>query len=101
MKKRITPVSPELRKKRKEIDRVDEGLLNLLNRRIRLVREAIAIKKKTGEKLRIFEREREIIQNLKSENRGPLKEAELERIFRAILAMGRRHVVPKGSRDRR
>ena len=101
MKKRITPVSPELKMKRKEIDRVDKGLLDLLNRRIRLVREAIAIKKKTGEKLRVFEREKGIIRSLKSKNRGPLKEAELEQIFRAILAMGRRHAIPRRSPDRR
>ncbi len=101
MKRRIAPVSPKLKMKRREIDRVDVGLLDLLNRRIRLVREAIAIKKKTGEKLRAFEREREIILGLKSKNRGPLKQAELERIFRAILAMGRRHAIPGRSSDRR
>ncbi len=101
MKRRIAPVSPQLKMKRKEIDQVDEGLLKLLNRRIRLVREAIVIKKKTGEKIRIFEREREIILSLQSKNRGPLKEAELERIFRAILAMGRRHAIPGRSPDRR
>ncbi len=100
MKERMTPVSPQLKMKRKEIDRVDEGLLNLLNRRIRLVREAITIKKRTGEKLRVFEREREIILSLKAKNRGPLKEAELERIFRAILAMGRRHAVTRRSPGR-
>ncbi len=101
MKERMTPVSPQLKMKRREIDRVDVGLLDLLNRRIRLVREAMAIKKKTGEKLRVIQREREIILSLKSKNRGPLKEAELERIFRAILAMGRRHSIPGRSPDRR
>ena len=97
MTKRTIRVSPELEKKRREIDRVDRELLGLLNQRIRLVREAIAIKRKTGEKLRILEREKKIIQSLTSRNRGPLKDAELKRIFRAILAMGRRHVTPRRS----
>ncbi len=94
MKKNMTPLSPELRKKRKEIDRVDEGLLNLLNKRIRLVSEAVILKTKTGEKMRIPEREKEILERLAIRNSGPLKEEELKKMFRAILGMCRRHVPP-------
>jgi len=100
MKRNINPLSPGLKKKRKQIDRVDQRLLNLLNERIRLVSEAIAIKKVTGEKLRILQREREILEKLKLRNKGPLKEEELKKIFRAILGMCRRQVIPP-ARDRR
>lgn len=92
MKEVITPLSSGLKKKRKEIDRVDRRLLNLLNERIRLVSEAIAIKQATGEKIRIPQREGEILERLKLRNKGPLKEEELERIFRAIIGLCRRHL---------
>ena len=56
--------------------------------------EAIAIKKGTGEKMRIPKREREILEKLKLKNRGPMREDELEKIFRAIIGMCRRHLPP-------
>jgi chorismate mutase / prephenate dehydratase len=94
MNKTITRFSPDLKRKRKEIDQVDRRLLSLLNQRVRLVMEAIAIKKGTGEKMRIPKREREILENLKRKNRGPMRGDELEKIFRAILGMCRRHLPP-------
>jgi chorismate mutase / prephenate dehydratase len=94
MKKKIAQGSPKLERKRKEIDQIDQRLLNLLNERIRLVSEAIAIKKETGEKLRDLKREWEIIERLKSRNKGPLREAALREVFRMILKVGRRHSIP-------
>jgi chorismate mutase/prephenate dehydratase len=93
MKKKTPGLSPELKKKRREIDRVDQSLLNFLNQRIRLVSEAITIKKTTGEKIRIPKREQQILERLKLKNEGPLKEEELKKIFRAILGMCRRHLI--------
>lgn len=93
MKKKITQLNSNLKKKRKEIDHVDQRLLSLLNQRIRLVSEAIAIKKETGEKLRIPKREKEILEKLKFKNKGPLKETELKKIFRAIIGMCRRNLI--------
>ena len=94
MNKAITRFSPDLKRKRREIDQVDRRLLSLLNRRVRLVMEAIAIKKGTGEKMRIPKREREILENLKRKNRGAMRDNELEKIFRAIIGMCRRHLPP-------
>ena len=94
MKGNFTPPSPDLKKKRKEIDQVDRRLLGLLNRRVRLVMQAMAIKKRTGEKMRIPAREREILEELILKNKGPLREHELKKMFRAILGMCRRHVPP-------
>jgi chorismate mutase/prephenate dehydratase len=94
MKKKTAQGSPKLEGKRKEIDQIDQRLLNLLNERIRLVSEAIAIKKETGEKLRNLKREWEIIEGLKSRNKGPLGEKDLRDVFRMILKVGRRHSIP-------
>lgn len=90
MKKEITQLTIDLRNKRKEIDQVDQKLLILLNERIRLVSEAIAVKRGMGEKIRNLRREKEILEELKSKNKGPLKEVELTKVFRAIIGMCRR-----------
>jgi chorismate mutase len=90
MKKGIARPGSDLEKKRREIDQTDQSLLNLLNQRIRLVSEAFAIKKGTGQKLRNLKREREILERLKLDNKGPLKEGDLMKIFRAIVGMCRR-----------
>lgn len=83
-----------MERKRKEIDQIDRRLLDLINKRIRLVSDAIAIKKEMGKKLRDLKREQEIIERLKSINRGPLKEENLREVFRLILKVGRRHSIP-------
>ena len=79
-----------MKKKRKEIDRVDRQLLDLLNQRVRLVSEANAVKRQMGEKFRDLKREKEILERLKKKLKGPLTEKELEKIFRAIMGMCRR-----------
>lgn len=94
MKRKHTQGSSDLERKRKEIDQIDRRLLDLINKRIRLVSDAIIIKKEMGKKLRDLKREREIIERLKSINRGPLKEENLREVFRLILKVGRRHSIP-------
>jgi len=79
----------DLTSKRKEIDRVDRKLLDLFNRRIRLVSQAIAIKKEMGKKMRDLKREWEILDRLTSINPGPLETRELKTIFRAVMKMSR------------
>ena len=71
MKTKITQVTMDLRKKRKEIDQVDQKLLTLLNQRIRLVWEAMAVKREMGEKIRTLKRGKEVLEELKSKNKGP------------------------------
>jgi len=90
MKKKITQLILDLKKKRKQIDQVDQKLLILLNQRTRLVSEAIAVKREMGERIRNLKREKEILEELKSKNKGPLKEEELKKVFRAIIGMCRR-----------
>jgi chorismate mutase len=90
MNKENSRLSPEIKRKRKKIDRVDQQILALFNQRIRLVAETKAVKKRMGKKFRDLKREKELLERLKERNKGPLKEEELEKIFRAILGMCRR-----------
>jgi chorismate mutase-like protein len=77
--------SPKLEKKRKEINLIDQKLLNLLNQRLRLALEIGKIKKEIGKKIYDPKREKEVLDRLKQKNKGPLKEEDLEKIFTAIM----------------
>ena len=71
---------------RAHIDRIDEKLLALLNRRARL---AVAIgerKRRTQHTVYTPDREKRIIQRLLAVNRGPLKADNIRPIFREIMS---------------
>lgn len=78
-----------LAKLRKNIDKVDDQLLKLLNERVKLVNNVASLKAKN--KLEIFSPEREalILRRLKELNKGPLKNADAEIIFEEILSVCR------------
>jgi chorismate mutase/prephenate dehydratase len=80
----------KLKKKRKKIDLIDRKLLNLLNQRLRLAIEVGNIKKKMGEKIRDPRREEEVLERLKKIDRGPLREEDLEKIFKTIMRVCRK-----------
>jgi chorismate mutase/prephenate dehydratase len=71
---------------RAHIDRIDEKLLTLLNRRARL---AVAIgQHKRRERASIYtpDREKRIVQRLLAVNKGPLKAENIRPIFREIMS---------------
>jgi len=80
----------KLKKKRKNIDLIDRKLLNLLNQRLRIALEVGSIKKKMGEKIRDPRREEEVLERLKKIDRGPLREEDLEKIFKTIMRVCRK-----------
>jgi len=80
----------ELKKKRKEIDLIDQKLLILLNQRLRFAMEIGKIKKEMGQKVYNLWREKEVLERLKSKNKGPLKEKDLKEIFKTIIRVCRR-----------
>jgi len=82
-------LSLKLIKRRKELDRINQELLTLLNRRLRLSLEIGKIKREMGKKIHDTEREREILDRLKRKNRGPLKEEDLRKIFTMIMKVCR------------
>jgi len=76
----------ELKNLRGEIDAIDEEILNLLNRRARIVIEVAGIKRKENTRFYSPEREKEILQRLISINKGPFPNSAIKPLFREILS---------------
>ena len=83
-------LSEKLKDRRKKIDLIDRKLLKLLNQRLHVALEIGKIKKEMGEKVYDPKREKEVLRRLKIKNRGPLKEKDLETVFRTIMKVCRR-----------
>lgn len=73
-------------KVRKEIDSIDEHILALLNERAKASKEIGKIKRKDGHGIYAPHREKEVLDHLKSLNRGPLTSAAIEAIYREIMS---------------
>ena len=82
--------SQKLRENRRNLDLLDQKLLTLLNRRLRISLEIGKIKKGIGKKIYDAEREKEILDRLKRKNKGPLKERDLRKIFTTIMQVSRK-----------
>jgi chorismate mutase/prephenate dehydratase len=76
----------ELEKLRKEIDEIDNQILELLNKRSHVVIEIAHIKRNEHAKFYSPEREREILERLTSLNKGPLPNDTLKVIYKEILS---------------
>jgi chorismate mutase len=90
MKQKVrSHLSRKLIKRRKELDLINQELLTLLNRRLRITLEIGKVKKEMGKKIYDTEREKEILDRLKRKNRGPLEEEDLRKIFTTIMKVCR------------
>ncbi|HYA27034.1 MAG TPA: prephenate dehydratase [Thermodesulfovibrionales bacterium] len=76
----------ELKRLRNEIDKIDERILELLNRRAGIVVEVAHIKRKENASFYSPEREKEIIQRLTSINKGPFPNSAIKPLYREILS---------------
>jgi len=74
---------------RKKIDSIDDKILELLNDRMKIVKEVGELKNQTGTPIYRPERELEILNRLKKRSRGPLNDAAIEAIFLEIFAVSR------------
>jgi chorismate mutase/prephenate dehydratase len=80
----------ELSRVRDRIDELDREIVELLNRRATLGREAGRAKHIAGRKaVRDAEREREVLLRVAMANPGPLSQADLLSIYRRIVAATR------------
>ena len=70
---------------RNEIDRVDQELVELLNRRAHCAIEIGRIKRERGLPIYLPEREREVIQHVVEVNAGPLDAEAVRRLFERII----------------
>lgn len=71
---------------RQKIDRLDLGILKLLNQRAELILEVGKLKNKAGKPVFSPDREKQIYQNLKQANDGPLTNDTLEAVYREIMS---------------
>jgi chorismate mutase/prephenate dehydratase len=74
---------------RSEIDSLDSEIVKLLNKRAAIAQKIGEIKKQNNESVCSPEREKEVYDNIKSHNTGPLTDPYLEAIYREVLAGSR------------
>ncbi len=75
----------ELERWRKQIDEIDEQLLNLLNRRSQCAVEIGHFKRKVNLPAYQPEREIEVLRHVVESNPGPLDNAAIRRLFERII----------------
>ncbi len=80
----------ELRKRREQIDRLDDELLRLLNRRAQVAGEVASVKKSSGLPVYDGQREQHILDRICELNQGPLDSRSLINIFRCIIRESRK-----------
>ncbi|MFB6291161.1 MAG: chorismate mutase [Candidatus Bipolaricaulia bacterium] len=71
---------------RTEIDRIDEKLVKLLNRRASKALEIGQHKRKKGWDVTDKEREEDVLNHVRAINSGPLTEDQLERIYQKLIS---------------
>ncbi|MGC4113219.1 MAG: chorismate mutase [Myxococcales bacterium] len=78
----------DLDRLRKRIGKLNRRILDDLNERLRLVGEVRQVKVEQGLPFHDPKREAAMLRELAAMNEGPLTEAQLERIYRAIFKSG-------------
>jgi chorismate mutase/prephenate dehydratase len=81
----------KLRQFRKEIDLLDNRIVDLLNRRMKLVEQVGTLKAQNGNRVYDRTREKEILARLCSKKSAKLGEEDLRLIYKKILAVSRQH----------
>ena len=94
--------SPQLRKLRERIDRLDRQIVELLNERAELTKRVGHEKLRLGRRaIRDAEREREVLLRVSIANEGPLPQADLLSIYRRLIASARTLEARERERARR
>jgi chorismate mutase/prephenate dehydratase len=75
----------KLKKYRAEIDKIDKGLVDLLNKRAEMVLEIKKLKEKHNLPLYDAKREETLMNNIVNYNKGPLYNDNIIQIFESIL----------------
>lgn len=70
---------------RAEITQTDLEIVAAVNRRLRLVADLHAHKRREGHPLRDPERERSLLERLDQANHGPLSQAALHRLYATLI----------------
>ena len=83
----MSEVDPTIRALRDRISANDRALIERVNDRLRLVAEMKAYKASVGIDFLDPERERQMLEDLRGANGGPLSEQGLATVFAALLAL--------------
>ena len=75
---------------RAAIDVVDRQLLQLLNMRAKLAYELAKVKRETGMEIVDRDREQQVLAQVQKNNKGPLDQEAIARIFASIIEEARR-----------
>jgi chorismate mutase len=75
---------------RVEIDKIDAELLRLLNARAEIAVRVGETKRVEGLSVLNRGRERKVVERARANNRGPLDDEAVERLFRAVIRESRR-----------
>jgi len=84
--------SPELDALRASIDTVNAEILDLLNRRLRLVEEVKEVKERQGRELFNPHRESEMFTRLLQQNDGPMTGELVRKVFQEIFKLSLAHM---------
>src|SRR5687768_11287191 len=85
-----TSASSELDRLRREIDRLDQQLLTLLNARATCALRIGELKHRLGLEIHQPKREMEVLRNVRTANTGPLGAEAITRLFERIIDEARR-----------
>ena len=86
----LAEVEREITKIRNRMDELDARLVALLNERANCAREIGRLKDTVGLKVYQPQREREVLNHVRSENTGPLDGDAITRLFERIIDEARR-----------
>lgn len=75
----------EIDRLREKIDQLDDEIVRLLNRRAVLVLKVGEMKKRRGLPVRLPRRETKVLDQVQEQNRGPLSNKAVRRIFERII----------------
>jgi len=81
---------------REQIDKIDDTLLKLYNERMELVHQVGELKNTTGAPIYRPEREKSILNRLKSQNDGKLTDEAIDALFLEMFAVARNLELPEG-----
>jgi chorismate mutase len=79
-----------MKRLRDNIDQVDSVLVKLLNQRARWALEIGEVKKQADLPIYQPDREKQVVSRVQSQNRGPLGQAAMQRLFERIIDESRR-----------
>lgn len=83
------PAKRKISAKRKQIDKIDEKLLAFINRRAEISLDIRELKKKEGMDIYDAAREDEVVAQLCAKNKGPLKDKDIDGLFKTIMKINR------------